>query len=135
MRRTIKINNEVLKRMKKIYYEKDFEYLDWMGYKITEENKPSFHHIEKAEDLRKKKENDDASIENGAYLGKKSHELLHRIEVNNKELYNSWNELFLLINKLGHYPTEEIWNMVFILKDKSKEYEEMNYKSLKRDII
>ena len=135
MRRTIKINNEVLKKMKMIYYTKDSEYLDWMGYKITEENKPSFHHIEKAEELRKKKENDDASIENGAYLGKKSHELLHRIEVNDKELYDSWNNLFSLINKLGHYPDENIWNMIFTLKDKSKEYEEKDNKNLKRDIM
>ena len=136
MRRTIKVNNEVLKRMKKIYYSKEYEYIDWMGYKITEENKPSYHHIEKAEDLRKKKENDGATLENGAYLGKKSHELLHRIEVYDKELYDSWNSLFSIINKFGHYPDENIWDMVFALKNKSKEYEENNNnKCLKHGII
>lgn len=131
MRRTIKVNNEVLKRMKMIYYPKGSEYIDWMGYKITNINKPSFHHIEKAEDLRKKKENDAASIENGAYLGKKSHELLHRIEVNDIELYNSWNNLFSLINKMGCYPNEELWDLVFRLKDKSSIYEEKNIDKLK----
>lgn len=122
MRRTIKNNNEVLKRMKKIYYTKENEYLDWMGFRITDTNKPSYHHIEKAEDLRKKKENDDATIENGAYLGKKSHELLHRIEANDRDLYDAWNYLFLVINKMGCYPIDEIWKCVFDLQEKSKSY-------------
>lgn len=119
MRRTIKINNEVLKQMRKIYYPKGSLYLDWMGFRITEENKPSYHHIIKAEELRHNKESDIATIENGAYLGKKSHELLHKIEVIDKDLYNSWNNLFLEINRLGAYPTEELWSMVYILQEKS----------------
>ena len=53
MRRTVKVNNEVLKRMRMIYYPKGYEYIDWMGFWITEENKPSYHHIEKAEDFYK----------------------------------------------------------------------------------
>ena len=131
MRRTIKINNEVLKRMKKIYYPKGSIYLDWMGFKITEENKPSYHHIVKAEYLRKSNENDDATIENGAYLGKKSHELLHKIEVIDKDLYDSWNNLFLLINKSLKYPTEEIWTLVFELNKKSVNCLKNNKKVLK----
>ena len=119
MRRTIKINNEVLKQMRKIYYPKGSLYLDWMGFRITEENKPSYHHIIKAEELRHNKESDIATIENGAYLGKKSHELLHKIEVIDKDLYDSWNNLFLEINRLGAYPTEELWSMVYILQEKS----------------
>ena len=119
MRRTIKINNEVLKQMRKIYYPKGSLYLDWMGFRITEENKPSYHHIIKAEELRQNKESDIATIENGAYLGKKSHELLHKIEVIDKDLYDSWNNLFLEINRLGAYPTEELWSMVYILQEKS----------------
>lgn len=117
--------------MKQIYYPKGCNYIDWMGYKITEENKPSYHHIEKAEELRGKKECDDATLENGAYLGKKSHELLHRIEVNDIELYNSWNYLFQLINKTGSYPTEDIWKLVFILKEKSTKYEIVKINNLK----
>ena len=90
-----------------------------MGFRITEENKPSYHHIIKAEELRHNKESDIATIENGAYLGKKSHELLHKIEVIDKDLYDLWNNLFLEINRLGTYPTEELWSMVYILQDKS----------------
>ena len=119
MRRTIKLNNEILKQMKKIYYQKDKEYIDWMGFKITEENKPSYHHIIKKEDLKKEKENYDATIENGAYLGKKSHEFLHKIEVIDIDLYNAWNHLFLLINKSYNYPNQDMLDMIYELKIKS----------------
>jgi len=119
MRRTIKINNEILKQMKKIYYTKESNYIDWMGFKIDDINKPSYHHIEKAENLRNNNESDIATIDNGAYLGKKSHELLHKIEVLDKDLYDSWNYLFLLINKMKTYPIDDVWDLVYELKDKS----------------
>ena len=135
MRRTIKINNEVLKQMKKIYYPKGKEYLDWMGFPITDINKPSYHHIVKAEDLRREKESDQATISNGAYLGKKSHELLHKIENQDKDLYNSWNDLFLIINKMGIYPIDDVWDMVFNLRKKSFVYEKSNkvYKKTRKN--
>lgn len=121
MRKTIKLNNEILKQMRKIYYTDGKEYIDWMGFKITEENKPSYHHITKAEILRKEKENDDATLENGAYLGKKSHEMLHKIEVVDKDLYDAWNYLFLLINKMKCYPIEDVLKIMYELKEKSIE--------------
>lgn len=114
-----KINNEILKQMKKIYYPKNVEYIDWMGFRITNENKPSYHHITKAEDLRKLDQKYDATVENGAYLGKKSHELLHKIEKIDKNLYDAWNHLFLLVNKNKCYPTDDIWDMIYKLKDES----------------
>ena len=119
MRKNIKINNEILKQMKKIYYSKNNEYIDWMGFKITEINKPSYHHITKAEDLRKNNESDIATIDNGAYLGKKSHELLHKIEYLDKELYDSWNYLFLIINKMKTYPIDDVLKIIFDLQEKS----------------
>lgn len=122
MRRTVKVNNEVLKRMRKIYYPEGSAYIDWMGFLITEENKPSYHHIEKAEDLRKNDKNDEATVENGAYLGKKSHELLHRIEVHDKDLYDSWNYVFRVINSMKCYPIDEVWGMVYDLKIQSIKY-------------
>lgn len=119
MRRNIKLNNIVLKEMKKIYYSKGTEYIDWMGFKIDDINKPSYHHIKKAEDLRKENVSDKATINNGAYLGKKSHELLHKIEDIDIELYESWNYIFLLINKMKCYPIEDIWKIIFKLQDKT----------------
>ena len=130
MRRTIKLNNEILKQMKKIYYPKNKEYIDWMGFKITEENKPSYHHITKAEVLKKENESTDATIENGAYLGKKSHEMLHKIENIDKDLYDAWNYLFLLINKMKTYPIDDTLKMMQELKQKSLELLNNNVKKL-----
>lgn len=121
MRKTIKLNNEILKQMRKIYYPKDREYIDWMGFKITEENKPSYHHIKKAEDLRKENEDDEATIENGAYLGKKSHEILHNLENIDKDLYEAWNHLFLVINKMKCYPIDDVFIMIYNLQKKTED--------------
>ena len=114
-------NSEILRQMKKIYYPKGKEYLDWMGFKITEENKPSYHHIIKKEDLKKKHENFDATIENGAYLGNLSHSALHFIEGIDKELYYSWNHLFLVINKMKCYPVDDVLKMIEKLQKLSEE--------------
>jgi hypothetical protein len=117
--REIDNKRAVLHRMRKIYYPKGKPYIDWMGFKITEINSPSYHHIEKAEELKMKNENSSATLENGAYLGKKSHELLHVIESIDKDLYISWNYLFSLINKMGIYPIEDVWKMVYKLQELS----------------
>ena len=130
MRKTIKLNNEVLKQMRKIYYPKDKQYIDWMGFKITDENKPSYHHITKAEELKKNNESVDATLENGAYLGKKSHEMLHKIEIIDKDLYDAWNHLFLLINKMKCYPVDDVLKIMYELNDKSIELLNDNKKRL-----
>ena len=94
-----KINKLVLQEMKKIYFSNNHEYVDWMGYRITDDNKPSYHHIEKREDLIKQNKSIEATVSNGAYLGKHSHELLHRIELVDLDLYYSWNYLFQVIRR------------------------------------
>ena len=130
--RKSEINRTVLHDMRKIYYREDTPYIDWMGYKITDENKPSYHHIEKKEDLKKEEKDPTASVENGAYLGKKSHELLHRIEIVDKDLYDSWNYLFLVINRMKCYPIEDLWKMVDILRQKTEELFSLDSKTLRK---
>ena len=71
----------VLKEMRKIYYPGMLNRVDWMGYLITDDNKPSYHHIVKREELAEANQPIDATVENGAYLGKRSHEMLHQIEL------------------------------------------------------
>ena len=119
MRRTIKKNNLVLREMKKIYFKKELDYVDWMGFKIDDINKPSYHHIVKKEDLKKENKDYDATISNGAYLGKKSHELLHKIEMIDYELYLSWNYLFNVINNMKCYPIDDVIKIRDDLKEKS----------------
>ncbi len=126
----MKNNGEVLKKMKNIYYSKDKEYLDWMGFRITDINYPSYHHIVKAEELKKENLGIEASISNGAYLGKKSHELLHRIEQYDKDTYILWNKLFLIINHFNEYPNDSLWAMVFELQEKSLMIDKANKKTM-----
>lgn len=129
-----KNKQDVLKRMRSIYYGNISPRYDWMGYLITEENKPSYHHIVKAEVLKKNNESDEATIENGAYLGKVSHEMLHQIELLDHDLYESWNYLFLIINRMGIYPIPDVWKMVYNLRDISENllYNDKNSKSLRK---
>ena len=110
----------ILKKMKYIYYKDISKRIDWMGYLITEDNKPSYHHIIKKEELKRINESIDATVENGAYLGKRSHEMLHKIELIDHDLYECWNDLFLIINRMNIYPIKDVWNMVFKLRDLSE---------------
>lgn len=133
MRRN-EIQRAVLEEMRSIFYSEDVRYVDWMGYPITNKNKPSYHHIEKACELRHRHKSDLATKENGDYLGKVSHEKLGIIEHKDKELYEAWNYLFTVINNMGIYPIDDVWKMVYSLKEKTESvlYEE-NVKKLKKN--
>lgn len=109
----------VLRVMKSKYYGENK--LDWMGYPITNDNKPSYHHIIKREELLRQGKSIDATVENGAYLGKRSHEMLHEIELIDHDLFECWNDLFLMINRFGCYPPEHVWNMVIHMKEISED--------------
>ena len=114
-------NQEILKKMRTIYYKDISPRYDWMGYLITEDNIPSYHPIVKAEELKKNEESYDATVENGAYLGKRSHELLHMIEQLDDDLYESWNNIFQVINEGKQYPNEDMWKMVYYLRKQTEE--------------
>lgn len=114
-----RIKNLVLKSMREIYYNKSVPYLDWMGFPIDNDNKPSYHHITKSEDLKALGESSTPTIENGAYLGKRSHELLHSIELKDILLYQEWNALFRIINDERCYPSDELWYKIMELRDKT----------------
>lgn len=124
------IQRAVLQAMRREFYPSGVKYIDWMGYTITNENKPSYHHIEKACSLREHHKSDIATKENGAYLGKISHEMLGVIEIKDKELYEAWNYLFMVINNMGIYPIDDVWKMVYNLQAKTESilYEENNKK-------
>lgn len=99
-------DKSILLEMQRVYctYEKD-----WMGFKISKRNFLTFHHITKR--CMKGLEN----IDNGALLGKKSHELLNMIEIFDEDLYNRWNDLFMDINaskcKISDFNMQRIYNL------------------------
>ena len=111
----------VLKAMRQIYYGDMTTRYDWMGYLITEDNKPSYHHIVKREELLRQGESIEATVENGAYLGKRSHEMLHEIELIDHDLFECWNDLFLMINRMNIFPVNHVWEMIFNLKEISED--------------
>ena len=113
-------STKVLLEMRDIYYKDCLSpdtYLDWMGYPINEENSPCYHHIVKKSSLRSEKADSKPTVENGAYLGVYSHDVLHYIERIDKGLYDAWNSIFSVINKERHYPDADVWNIVFSLQD------------------
>ena len=67
--------------------------------------------------LKSEQQEVDSSIENGAYLGTESHAVLHYIEKIDKDLYQAWNYIFLVINKMGIYPIDDIWEIIFHLQE------------------
>ena len=113
-----KMEEIVLEAMRKIYnsnenYENE---LDWMGYEINQEdNDAVYHHIISKEDGG----NDD--ISNGAILGRRSRHMLHQLKNIDKDLYDAWNEVFLIINQMGTYPIPEVWNMIMSLQVQTEE--------------
>lgn len=117
MSRKNRKNQQVLKEMKQIFYGDNDKYLDWMGYEITSDNFPTYHHVCR----RTSREDDNTTIDNGAYLGEQSHNALHYIERLDKSLYNAWNEIFTVINQSRKYPTLAMWDEVKILQDRSME--------------
>lgn len=124
------IRKKVMKEMKDIFYPEGKEYIDWMGNKLDDKNYPTYHHIEKREDLIKSGKDIDASIENGAYLGVISHQKLHDIEKINIDLYYSWNNLFRIINDKRCYMSEDILSMIDDLNKISNEV--LSVKELKK---
>lgn len=133
MRKYVKTKNLVLHAMKEIYYPNRTNNLDWMGYLITEANKPTYHHIIKACELRRDSLSSIATLDNGAYLGKLSHEQLHRIENEDIELYNAWNSLFRIINDSKTYISDELWKEIFTLQTITKKIDkEVKVKKLVR---
>ena len=112
-----KIKNLILREMREIYYGDRTNIKDWMGFPIDDENRPSYHHISKCMDLKKNDEEYYATVNNGAYLGKKSHELLHQLEQVDREMYELWQSLFRSINHMRTYPSPEIWELISIYQE------------------
>ena len=108
--------------MKEIYntYNKD-----WMGFKITEENPLTYHHIIKEEDGGNK------TIDNGALLTKFSHSYLHMIELYDKSIYISINNVLKKINNNKIEPSKKnYYEIINLLESFEKKY----YKELSKNI-
>ena len=115
----------IMKEMRRIYYGEyvtpSTPHKDFMGYDINEFNTPTYHHIEKASNLRHNGFDDTPTIENGAYLGCQSHDALHHIEERNIDLYYRWNSLFERIVKTRNVNDPSVVEYRTVLQKESEE--------------
>lgn len=133
MRKKQEIKKQVKEMMLNIYYSPENKIsnkcVDWMGYPINNFDDLTYHHITKASTLRNRSKDDKATLQNGALLCDSSHQNLHILEQIEPELYDLWNNLFIIINKSRNYPDEDTLNMILALqKATEKKLNEFNQK-------
>lgn len=83
---------------------------DWMGFKYSENNYYTFHHI------RERRAGGKAELENGAILTTYAHQFLNMLDSHYKKAYNDYQHIFREINKnRGPIPDdllEDIYGMM-----------------------
>ena len=103
MRKKQEIKKQVVEAMLNIYYPIECrthnKLIDWMGYPIDNIGNLTYHHITKASTLRNRSKDDKATLQNGALLCDSSHQNLHILVQLDPNLYELWNDIFVLINK------------------------------------
>lgn len=89
-------------------YEPEDE--DWMGFKLSNNNTYTFHHI------RERRAGGKEEMENGAILTRFAHQFLNYLDRHNKRAYNDYQAIFRQINKnKGPIPDdllEDIYGMM-----------------------
>ena len=79
----------VLCQMIRIFKPKN---MDWMGYKITNKNPYTYHHI------LERRYGGKEVVENGAILSRNAHDHLNYLEVFVPEAYDDWQRFFRYLN-------------------------------------
>lgn len=102
-------NPQIIIEMFKIYGKPT---VDWMGFKVTKKNHLTYHHI------KEERNGGPETIENGALLTIKAHQLLHQLERTNKEEYDDYQYWFRIINDMKQAPTEEVMGIMYSKRKK-----------------
>ena len=107
-----KDEQSILSRMIEIYKPDGY---DWMGTKEKKNNPFTYHHIVK-------RKNGETTVENGAILTKKSHQLLNKLQARNEDLFDSWQWLFMEINHSNNPPSTALLEEIRDLRKQTKEF-------------
>ena len=91
-------NNKNLKLMIRKYKPKGY---DWMNFNLTRRNPYTFHHIVSRSD------GGEDSINNGAILTRRAHDLLHLLEFVCPSAFNDLQNVFIRINRSQNGVTDE----------------------------
>ena len=75
---------------------------DWMNFKISKNNPPTYHHI------KERRSGGKLTIENGAILSNFAHQLLNILDRFCKKAYNDLQNVFIKINNSNLPPTNEM---------------------------
>ena len=95
---------DVLDDMIEIYQPKG---IDWMGYKLTEENPYTFHHI------KEKRYGGKEEVKNGAILTKDAHAYLNYLDQYCPEAYQEYQKIFRYINDFDGPIPEHLYSMIY----------------------
>lgn len=128
--------SKIMKHLYDIYIYHD---IDIFNYAATSENKVTYHHIIKKEELRLLGFPTRKTIENGIALTRIAHTYLHLIEDFAPDIFYHLNKIILLISKERRLPTLEERNLIEIFLEafefRMNEYYTINPIYLKRTFV
>lgn len=136
MKRYCCSKTKIMRDLYDIYIENG---IDIMNFEASKENKVTYHHIIKVEDLLLLGFPTKKTIENGIALTRIAHSYLHLIEDFAPDIFYHLNKIILLITKERRLPTLEERNLISIFLEafeyRMSEYYTINPKYLKRTLV
>ncbi len=122
--------------MKYLYDTYLYNHIDIFNFEASRENKVTYHHIIKVEELKLLGFPVKKTVENGIALTRIAHSYLHLIEDFAPDIYFHLNKIILLITKERRLPTFEERSLIQILLEafeyRMSAYYEINEMYLKR---
>ena len=103
LHKRISNKDEVVNEMIEIYQPLG---RDWMGYKMTNSNPYTYHHI------TEKRNGGGVTVDNGALLTKTAHSDLNLLDLYCPEAYEEYQALFRYINESKSPITEELYEYI-----------------------
>ena len=76
--------------------------IDWMNFVLTRRNPFTFHHIVP------KSDGGEDSVDNGAILTRRAHDLIHILEIACPDAYIDLQNVFIKINESKHPITDDV---------------------------
>ena len=101
--------------MKYLYDTYLYNHIDIFNFEASRENKVTYHHIIKVEELKLLGFPVKKTVENGIALTRIAHSYLHLIEDFAPDIYFHLNKIILLITKERRLPTFEERSLIQIL--------------------
>ncbi len=121
----------VMHNLCKLYIKDD---TDILGFKASQENYITYHHIIHVEDLDLLGFPTKKTIENGIALTRHAHSYLHLIEDFAPDIFNQINKIILLITKERRYPNPDEIELIQICLE-CFEYRMFEYYQIKPEFL